>query len=97
MHLCSQTVPIRNVFTKLNLKIEYRPLYKCLIWNYKKADVDMINRAIELFDWNKLFESKNVHHQVCLFNKNVLNVFPNFVPAKLLLVITKIHHGLMMK
>ena len=56
-----------------------------------------MNHAIELFDWNKLFESENVDNQFCLFNKNVLNIFPNFVPTKLLPIVTEIHHGLRVK
>ena len=67
------------------------------IWNYKIANVDMINHAIELFDWNKLFESEHVDNQFCLFNKNVLNIFPNSVPTKLLPIVTEIHHDLRMK
>ena len=39
----------------------------------------MINRAIELFDWGKVLEGKNVHDQVCLFNKAILNIFHNFI------------------
>ena len=35
----------------------------------------MISHANELFDWGKLFETKNVHDQVCLFNKTILNIF----------------------
>ena len=30
----------------------------------------MISHANELFDWGKLFETKNVHDQVCLQQNN---------------------------
>ena len=63
----------------VNLTIGHTPVYKCLIQNYKKAGIDMINRAIELFDWGKVLEGKNVHDQVCLFNKAILNIFHNFI------------------
>ena len=40
---------------------------------------NMISRAIELFDWDKLFEGINF---ICLFNKTILSVFHNFVLNK---------------
>ena len=43
---------------------------------------DLINHSIESFDWSKLFSGKNVHEQVELFNKTLLNIFYNFIPTK---------------
>ena len=40
---------------------------------------------IEIFDWSYLFSGKNVHEQVGLFNKTLLNIFPNFIPNKIIL------------
>ena len=40
---------------------------------------------IEIFDWSYLFSGKNVHEQVGLFNKMLLNIFPNFIPNKIIL------------
>ena len=37
-------------FSKLNLKIEYPPLYVRLIRDYKNADSQSINKAIEMFN-----------------------------------------------
>ena len=59
-------------FAKLNLKIDYPSLYECLIWDYKKANEQLINRAIDIFYWEKSFEG-NVHDQVNLFDK-ILNI-----------------------
>ena len=41
-------------------------------------------RSIESFDWSKLFSGKNVHKQVKLFNKTLLNIFHNFIPNKII-------------
>ena len=41
------------VFSKLNVKIEYPPLYERLGWDYKYADSQSINKAIEMFNWEK--------------------------------------------
>ena len=59
----------------MNLKIEYPPLYERLVWDYKK-----FNRRIEIFNWEKLLENKNVHEQLYVFNKTMLNIFHNFIP-----------------
>ena len=68
------------VFAKLNLKVEYPPLYERLIWDYKNADIPSVNRAIDIFDWGNSFEGKNVHEQVHFFNKTILNIFRNYIP-----------------
>ena len=62
------------IYAKLNLKIKYPPPYTCNIWNYSRSEKDLINRSIESFDWSKLFSGKNVHEQVELFNKTLLNI-----------------------
>ena len=38
------------IFCKLNLKIEYPPPYTREVWDYGKAQTDLINRAIDQFD-----------------------------------------------
>ena len=38
------------VFAKLNLNVEYPPLYERLIWDDKNANIPSFNRAIEIFD-----------------------------------------------
>ena len=60
-------------------------MYERLIWDYKNADIPLINRAIDLFDWGNSFEGKNVHEQVHFFNKTILNIFHNYVPNKTIL------------
>ena len=65
LHLhCHPQIP----FAKLNLKTEYPALYERLIWDYRNANEELINRAIE-----------------------------SLSPIILSHVMTKIHHGLMMK
>ena len=66
------------IYSKLNLKIEYPPPYTCEIWDYNRTKTDLINRFIESFD-------KDVHKQVILFNKLILNIFHNFIPNKLII------------
>ena len=49
------------IYSKLNLKIEYPPTDIRKIWNYNRAETDLINRAIENCDWSSLFLGKNEH------------------------------------
>lgn len=72
-------------FVKLNLKIEYTNLYGRLIWDYKNANIQLINHAFESFDWEKSFDGKNFHRQVYLFNKIILNKFHSFIPQKIII------------
>ena len=73
------------IYAKVNLQIEYPPPYTREIWDYGKARFDLINKAIENFDWNKLFSGQYIHDQVNLFNTTILNIFRNFIPNKVIL------------
>ena len=63
------------IFCTLNLKIEYLLTYAREVWDYGKAQTDLINRAIDQFDWVNLFLDKNINEQVILFNRTILNIF----------------------
>ena len=67
------------------MKIEYPPPYARDVWDYGKAQTDLINRAIDQFDWVNLFLDKNINEQVILFNRTILNIFHNFIPNKIIL------------
>ena len=58
------------------------PLHERLFWYYKKTNTHLLNCTIELFNWEKLLENKNVNEQLYLFNKTMLNTFHNFIPNK---------------
>ena len=75
---------LQIIYSKLNLKIEYLSPYTHKIWNYNRSETDLSNRSIESFDLSKLFSGKNVHEQVELFNKTLLNIFHNFIPIKII-------------
>ena len=68
---------------KLNLQIEYPPPYTHEVWDYGKAQFNLNNKAIEIFNWDKLFSSLEIHNQVNLFNTTILNIFRNFIQIKL--------------
>ena len=73
------------IFCELNFKIEYPPPYAREVWDYGKAQTDLINCEIDQFSWVNLFLDKNINEQVILFDQTILNIFNNFIPNKILL------------
>ena len=73
------------IYSKLNLKIEYPSLYTREIWNYNRAETDLINRSIESFDRSKLFLGKETRLS-CTLNNTIFNIFRNLIPNKLIFV-----------
>ena len=53
-----------------------------MIWDYKKADANIIRNALDSVNWERLFDSKNINEQVIALNETILNVFRNYVPNK---------------
>ena len=68
-------------YCKLNLKTEYPP-YQRLVWNFKKADITSIRKAILTVNWEFLFFNKSVHEQVSIFGNTLMNIFLNYIPNK---------------
>ena len=52
---------------KLTLTIVLPPPYERLVWNYEKADVTAIRKALDLVHWDFIFLNKTVHDQVLAF------------------------------
>ena len=69
-------------FAKATLRVEYPPPYKRHVWNYAKANVNGINKAISQFNWQGSFTSLPINEQVNLFNSTLMNIFSNFIPNK---------------
>ena len=42
-------------FCKINLKITYPPLYRRLVWNFKRATISSVRKAIKMVDWQFMF------------------------------------------
>ena len=68
--------------SNFNLNIYYPPPYQRLIWDYKKADANIIRKALDSVNWERLFDGKNINAQVISLNETILNVFRNYVPNK---------------
>ena len=54
-----------------------------LVWDYKKANIYPIQKALDQINWRLLFSNKSVHQQDQILNKTFIIVFSNFTPKKL--------------
>ena len=72
------------IFCQLNLKMYYPPPYERVVWNYDKANIGLISRAINEFDWENCFLHKNIDEQLRLFNVTLMNILKNFIPNKVI-------------
>ena len=75
---------LQIIFGKFNLMIEYPPPYEQLVWDYKKANIDSIQKALKQINWRFLFSNKLVHQHAEILNSTLINVFSNFIPNKLI-------------
>ena len=58
--------------------IEHPPEYERLVWDYKNSNQNAIAKALDEVDWNFLFFNENIHEQVCIFYRTLMNVFFKF-------------------
>ena len=65
------------------LELHNLPPYKRHVWNYAKANVNGINKAISLFNWQVSFTNLPINEQVNLFNSKLMNIFSNFILNKI--------------
>ena len=70
------------IHCKIDLKIVYPSLYKRLVWDFKRANISSIMKAIKMVDWRFMFLNKHVHKQVSTFNNTLMNIFTNYIPNK---------------
>ena len=73
-----------SIFDKChhNIRVPLPPIYVREVWDYEKANVENIKKAISNFDWNKAFENLSVDEKVDFLNETLLNIFRNYVPNK---------------
>ena len=69
-------------FAKFNLEIEYPPPYERVVWDYNKANTELIQRAIDLVNWENIFANLDIESKIISFNDIIMNVFSNFCPSK---------------
>ena len=75
-HSLHQNCHHQIIFAKFNLKVYYPPPYERTIFHYSQANVDHIQQAINLFDWENAFLNTDVDAQV----STVLKILNNYIP-----------------
>ena len=78
-------IPCHHQITdcKLHVIIEYPLPYERLVWDYRKANIESIQKSVKSVNWENLFNNKTINKQVSIFNETIMNIFSNFVPNKL--------------
>ena len=72
------------VYAKFNLEIIYPLPYLREVWHYKDANIELIRRAINGFNWTRAFSNTSVNEKVNIFNNTILNILSNFIPHEIL-------------
>ena len=72
-------------YVKLNLQIYYLPQYHREVCHYNNANTELIRRAVDQFNWQKVFLKKNVNEKVNIFNETILNILKNLIPHETVL------------
>ena len=62
--------------------IPLSPPYYRKIWDYKKANTEAIQRAVAAFNWDMVFQNKDINGKTKIQNETLLNIFNNFIPNK---------------
>ena len=70
------------IFGKINISVPLPPVYVREVWDYSKANVEHINKAISNFNWHNAFKDLSVDEKVKLLNETLLNIFRNYIPNK---------------
>ena len=68
---------------KHNLNNEYSPAYERLVSDYRKTNIESIQKSVKSVNWDTLFNNQAVNKQVSIFNETIMIIFFNFVPNKL--------------
>ena len=55
------------------------------VWRHKDANIELIRRAINGFNWTRVLSNTSVNEKVNIFNNTILNILSNFVPHEILL------------
>ena len=67
---------------KIDVCVPLPPVYVCEVWDYNKANVENIKKAVSNFNWNIVFENISGDQKVELLHETLLNVFQNCIPNK---------------
>ena len=67
---------------KIDIRVPIPPVYVREVWDYSKANVENIKKAVANLNWKRAFENLSVDEKVELLNETLLNIFRNYIPNK---------------
>ena len=70
------------VFGVVNLSVLRPPPYKRIVWEYDKANIDMINHDLSSINWYEMLDRIDVNQAVDLFTTLFLSVITRHVPNR---------------
>ena len=70
------------IYGKINIRVPLPPVYICEVWDYSKANIENINKAMSNFNWTKAFQNLSVDKKVELLNETLLNIYRNYILNK---------------
>ena len=73
-----------TMFAKLNLKINYPPLFEREVWHYQNGNVDQTRQAINKFPCNRPFTNININKRVQFFTQTTTNIKSNYIPQEII-------------
>ena len=85
-----QSCHYKIIYVNFKLRVYYPIPYEHGVWHYKKANVDLIQRAMYEFNWGRTFDNKNINEKASILNNTINNVLSN-------LVMIGIHHSMIMR
>ena len=67
------------IFGKISSNIPLQPPFYRDIWDYKRANVEMIQKAITDYNWKRAFSNSSVNENVRFFGETLKNIFSNYI------------------
>ena len=70
------------IFGKVDIRVPLPPIFVREVWDYSKANAELIKKAISNFNWDNVFKDLSVDEKVVLLNETLLNIFRNYILNK---------------
>ena len=74
-----------NLLIESGVHPSLHPKFNLDIWHYQKANIDLIKRPINSFDWEKAFSNTDIDKMISIFNQTIINILCNFIPHETVL------------
>ena len=75
--------------SKFHLKHFYPPPYERSIWHYIQANIDLIKKVTDNFDWKKYFWRLWIKYASQYLDWYFFDIMSNFIPNKIILIDTR--------